>query len=277
MWKYLLICSVGIAFAFIGTIFAAASIQSGGGAQAEALFWTRLAAPDAHLDPTLMKFAFVFILVGYGTKAGLAPIHSWLPDAHSQAPAPVSAMFSGFPAEHRALLHHALRAAGAERAGQRLRRRAAGVLRRAVDPGRGRVHRVSARRQAVPRLSAASSISASSPSASGWGRWARFAALFHTLNHSLSQIAGVLRGRAGSGSGSAATTWACSSGALRADRLWGLALLGSILALIGAAPFAIFMSEYQLLRAAVGTEAWVVLVAVPRRRAASSSSRRCGT
>ena len=58
--------------------------------------WTHLAAPDTRLDPTLMKFAFVFVLVGYGTKAGLAPIHSWLPDAHSQAPAPVSAMFSGF-------------------------------------------------------------------------------------------------------------------------------------------------------------------------------------
>src|SRR5438270_562213 len=82
--------------AFMGTLLAAASIQSGGTVQADALFWTHLASADAHLDPILMKFAFVFVLVGYGTKAGLAPIHSWLPDAHSQAPAPVSAMFSGF-------------------------------------------------------------------------------------------------------------------------------------------------------------------------------------
>src|SRR5216683_281805 len=96
MWKYLIICSVGIAFAFIGTIFAAASIQSVGGAQADALFWTKLSSADVKLDPTLMRFAFIFILVGYGTKTGLAPIHSWLPDAHSQAPTPVSAMFSGF-------------------------------------------------------------------------------------------------------------------------------------------------------------------------------------
>src|SRR5437868_439509 len=96
MWKYLIICSIGIAFAFMGTLLAAASIQSGGTVQADALFWTHLASADAHLDPILMKFAFVFVLVGYGTKAGLAPIHSWLPDAHSQAPAPVSAMFSGF-------------------------------------------------------------------------------------------------------------------------------------------------------------------------------------
>src|SRR5262249_11612152 len=60
------------------------------------LLWTRLASPDTWPDPILMKFAFIFVLVGYGTKAGLAPIHSWLPDAHSQAPAPVSAMVSGF-------------------------------------------------------------------------------------------------------------------------------------------------------------------------------------
>src|SRR5437016_1957568 len=96
MWKYLIICSIGIAFAFMGTLLAAASIQSGGAVEADALLWTHLASADAHLDPILMKFAFVFVLVGYGTKAGLAPIHSWLPDAHSQAPAPVSAMFSGF-------------------------------------------------------------------------------------------------------------------------------------------------------------------------------------
>src|SRR5207244_1579995 len=96
MWKYLIICSIGLAFAFMGTLLAAASIQSASAIGADALFWTHLASSDAHLDPTLMKFAFVFVLVGYGTKAGLAPIHSWLPDAHSQAPAPVSAMFSGF-------------------------------------------------------------------------------------------------------------------------------------------------------------------------------------
>src|SRR6266851_9433806 len=96
MWKYLIICSIGIAFAFMGTLLAAASIRSGSAAEADGLFWTKLASAEAHLDPTLMKFAFIFILVGYGTKAGLAPIHSWLPDAHSQAPTPVSAMFSGF-------------------------------------------------------------------------------------------------------------------------------------------------------------------------------------
>src|ERR1700675_4418118 len=85
MWKYLIICSVGIAFAFIGTIFAAAAVQSAGGVPADALFWTKLASADVELDPTLMKFAFIFILVGYGTKTGLAPTHSGLPDPPRQA------------------------------------------------------------------------------------------------------------------------------------------------------------------------------------------------
>src|SRR5512145_476009 len=60
------------------------------------LLWTELIRAKGGLDPTLLKAAFIFLLVGYGTKAGLAPMHSWLPDAHSQAPAPVSAIFSGF-------------------------------------------------------------------------------------------------------------------------------------------------------------------------------------
>src|SRR5713101_771654 len=66
MWKYLIICSIGIAFAFMGTLLAAAAIQSGGTVGADALLWTHLASTEAQLDPTLMKFAFVFVLVGYG-------------------------------------------------------------------------------------------------------------------------------------------------------------------------------------------------------------------
>ena len=264
MWKYLIICSIGIAFAFMGTLLAAASIQSGNAA-AEALFWTHLAAPDTRLDPTLMKFAFVFVLVGYGTKAGLAPIHSWLPDAHSQAPAPVSAMFSGF------LLNTALycimrfvpparHALGADFASGLLDR-----LRDAVDPGGGRVHRVPARRQTPARLLTASSTWGSSPSAIGLGPLGAFAALFHTLNHSVCKsLAFFAVGRLGQRFGS--HDMHRIAGALRADRLWGAALLVSLLALIGVAPFSIFMSEYQLLRAAVGAGAWLVAAVVPRRQ-----------
>lgn len=92
-WKYLIICSVGIAFALLGTIFLFASSQfgaiDGGSLSAEAL-----SQAAAHLQPFYLKLGFIFCLVGYGTKAGIFPLHSWLPDAHSEAPAPASAMLS---------------------------------------------------------------------------------------------------------------------------------------------------------------------------------------
>jgi hydrogenase-4 component F len=96
-WKYLILCSVGIALALFGIIlvYYSAIAQAAGGKSDLLLNWTFLLAQAKHLDPHIMKLAFIFVLVGYGTKAGLAPFHSWLPDAHSQAPAPVSALLSG--------------------------------------------------------------------------------------------------------------------------------------------------------------------------------------
>jgi hydrogenase-4 component F len=93
-WKYLLLCSVGIAFALLGTVFLfAASQRPGDGGGTLAL--TQLLARAEGLDPRLLKLGFIFCLLGYGTKAGLFPLHNWLPDAHSEAPAPASAMLSG--------------------------------------------------------------------------------------------------------------------------------------------------------------------------------------
>ncbi len=93
-WKYLILGSIGIGFALLGTmlLFAAAGPAADAG---NALAWTELGRSAASLDPELLRLAFVFALVGYGTKAGLAPFHTWLPDAHSQAPAPISALLSG--------------------------------------------------------------------------------------------------------------------------------------------------------------------------------------
>jgi hydrogenase-4 component F len=90
-WKYLLICSVGIAVALLGTYFLSAAASSG--SAAVPLFFRRLAA--ARLNAQWLKAAFILLLVGYGTKMGLAPLHTWLPDAHSEAPSPVSALLSG--------------------------------------------------------------------------------------------------------------------------------------------------------------------------------------
>ena len=94
-WKYLLIGSVGIALAFTGTVLAFVDYASSGADPAMALQWTMLLAAAPTLHPEVVQLAFVFLLVGFGTKAGLAPTHTWLPDAHSEAPAPLSAMMSG--------------------------------------------------------------------------------------------------------------------------------------------------------------------------------------
>jgi hydrogenase-4 component F len=94
-WKYILICSVGIALAFTGTVLAYFDFVSTAGEVQGSLNWNVLRAAAPSLHPELLQLAFAFILIGYGTKAGLAPMHTWLPDAHSEAPSPISAMMSG--------------------------------------------------------------------------------------------------------------------------------------------------------------------------------------
>ncbi|MBI5039917.1 MAG: hydrogenase 4 subunit F [Gammaproteobacteria bacterium] len=94
-WKYFVLCGVGIAQALFGTVlvyFAAANVLQ---APDIGLHWTELRAVGSQLDPTVMSIAFVFLLVGYGTKIGLVPLHNWLPDAHSEGPTPMSAVLSG--------------------------------------------------------------------------------------------------------------------------------------------------------------------------------------
>jgi hydrogenase-4 component F len=90
-WKYLLICSVGIALALMGNIF----LSYADGSSIESLYIPDLLANADRFDPRWLKVAFILLLVGYGTKMGLAPLHSWLPDAHSEAPSLVSALLSG--------------------------------------------------------------------------------------------------------------------------------------------------------------------------------------
>jgi len=94
-WKYLIMGSVGIAFALLGIIFLYLSGIQTLGQEPLALHWTLLMQAAERLNPLWVEIAFVFILIGFGTKAGLAPMHFWLPDAHSQAPSPISAVLSG--------------------------------------------------------------------------------------------------------------------------------------------------------------------------------------
>jgi hydrogenase-4 component F len=94
-WKYFILGSVGIALAFFGTILIYLSAQEVLGEGLPALAWDELRRNAGKLDPKLLSLAFVFLLVGYGTKIGLAPFHAWLPDAHAEGPTPISAVLSG--------------------------------------------------------------------------------------------------------------------------------------------------------------------------------------
>ncbi|WP_020578951.1 proton-conducting transporter membrane subunit [Actinopolymorpha alba] len=98
-WKYVVICSVGIALAFLGAVLlnyaSAHAGAAGAGLAGNRLDWAALAAGAHSLDPGVTRIAVALLIIGFGTKAGLAPLHAWLPDAHGQAPAPVSALMSG--------------------------------------------------------------------------------------------------------------------------------------------------------------------------------------
>jgi hydrogenase-4 component F len=92
-WKYVVICSAGIALALLGLLLLNAAAAHAGAVTG--LDWAGLDAAAPRLDPAVTRIAVALLIVGYGTKAGLAPLHAWLPDAHGQAPAPVSALMSG--------------------------------------------------------------------------------------------------------------------------------------------------------------------------------------
>jgi hydrogenase-4 component F len=94
-WKYFILGSVGIALALFGTILVYLAARSVVGEGLDAMAWNVLVRQAAAFDPTLLNLAFVFLLLGYGTKVGLAPLHAWLPDAHAEGPTPISAVLSG--------------------------------------------------------------------------------------------------------------------------------------------------------------------------------------
>jgi hydrogenase-4 component F len=197
-------------------------------------------------------------MVGYGTKAGLAPMHSWLPDAHSQAPAPVSAIFSGFMLN--AALYCIMRyvpivetATGHTGWG----------LKFLVGFGIFSIIIAAAFiifQKDVKRLLAYHSIEHLGIIALGFGLGGlgTFAALFHTFNHSLCKsLSFFAAGRLGQIFGD--HDMEKMSGSLPVSPVWGIGIFCSLLALIGIAPFALFMSEFQLIKAAVDSQAWVVL------------------
>lgn len=257
-WKYIIVCSVGIAFAFMGILLIGAAASFASISTPGLLNWTELITRAHLFDSKIIKLAFIFLFVGYGTKAGLAPLHSWLPDAHSQAPAPVSAIFSGF------LLNTALYC----------------IMRMipVIEPsagtlwvrnillifGLGSMIISSAfiiAQHDLKRLLAYCSVEHIGiiTLGLGLGPLGTFAALFHTFNHSLCKSLGFYSaGRIGQMYGT--QNMQNISGTLKTNPVWGIGLLGSLLALIGVAPFSIFISEFLILKAAVVKKDYVTLV-----------------
>jgi len=256
-YKYLIISSVGIALAFLGTVlmYYAASAQVG----EIGLSWTSLIGIAPGLDPDIVKLAFVFILIGYGTKAGLAPMHTWLPDAHSEAPAPISALMSGV------LLNVGLYAlmrfkavtdvtAGPAFSSTWLMR--FGLL----SLGLAAAFLVSQRN--YKRMLAYSSVEHTGIIALGLGfggYWGMLGALLHMVNHALSKSMLFLL------SGSILLKYRTTDirgvrGLLQAAPWTGFCFLCGVLALIGLPPFGPFVSEFIIFRA--GFEAHSVAYAV---------------
>jgi hydrogenase-4 component F len=259
MWKYLMICSVGVAFAFLGTLIIATSSAGTHLGLSRALLWTELLNRASALNPKLLKMGFLCLLVGYGTKAGLAPMHSWLPDAHSQAPAPVSAIFSGFMLN--AALYCIMRYVPIV---EKATGNAGWSLQLLTFFGIVSILVAAAFiifQHDVKRLLAYHSVEHIGiiTLAFGFGGLGTFAALFHTLNHSICKtLSFFAAGRLGQTYGTHDMTK--MSGSVAAAPVWGTGLFGSLLALIGVAPFAIFMSEFQVLKAAVDRHATLGMI-----------------
>jgi hydrogenase-4 component F len=258
MWKYLLICSVGVAFAFLGTLLVAASARGVPLPSTDVLLWTTLRDIAPRLDPTMLKAGFLFLLVGYGTKAGLAPMHSWLPDAHSQAPAPVSALFSGFllNAALYCLMRYVPILDGGAGLGGWCQKYL--VLLGSLSILVAAVFILFQRD--VKRLLAYSSVEHMGLIVLGVGLGGAgvFAALFHAFNHSLGKsLAFFSAGRLGKIYGTHEMSRMVR--VVRASPSWGLGLVGSLMALIGVAPFSVFLSEFLLMKAAVDMQSYGIL------------------
>jgi len=254
-WKYFILCGVGIAQALFGTIllyFAAEKVLGAGGG---ALLWTELESVKTQLEPTVLSLAFVFLLVGYGTKVGLAPLHNWLPDAHAEGPTPVSAVLSGL------LLNVALYAVV----------RCKVLVQGAVDTpvaarlmmGFGLLSVVLAafllsRQKDVKRLFAYSSIEHMGIVTFAFGMGgavANFAALLHMTVHSLTKSAIFFAvGHATQKTGTQLVDGIRGLVTLSPVIGWGLAL--GTLAILGMPPFGVFASEFLILTTAMREQPW---------------------
>ncbi len=242
-WKYFILGSVGIALALFGTILIYVAAQPVIGEGIDAMVWTELVAHASRFDPALLNVAFIFLLLGYGTKVGLAPLHAWLPDAHAEGPTPISAVLSGL------LLNVALYAV--LRFKMLLSANAAAVAPGPLMVTMGLVSLIFAafmlyRRSDIKRLFAYSSIEHMGIITFAFGMGgplANFAGLLHMTMHSLTK-SGIFFA-VGHIAQVKGTQRIADIGGLTETHPWlGWSLVLGVVAIAGFPPLGIFMSEF---------------------------------
>jgi len=258
-WKYFILCGVGIAQALFGTILLYFAAERVLGETGNALLWTSLVNSKAFLDPNIMALSFIFLLVGYGTKVGLAPLHNWLPDAHAEGPTPVSAVLSGLLLNVAlyAILRCKVLADGA------IEGNFAGNL----MMGFGLFTLLLAafflsRQKDVKRMFAYSSIEHMGLITFAFGMGgalANFAGLLHMTMHSLTKSAIFFAvGHATQKTGT--QMMSDIRGLIRINPLIGWGLMLGTLAILGMPPFGVFASEFMILTHAMKYHPWATPV-----------------
>jgi hydrogenase-4 component F len=244
-WKYFILGSVGIALALFGTILVYLAAQEQLGQGMVAMAWDRLSTSSARFDPALLNLAFIFLLLGYGTKVGLVPVHAWLPDAHAEGPTPISAVLSGLLLNVAlfALLRFKLIMAGNAAV------IAPGPL--MVTLGLGSLLFAGLmiyRRRDIKRMFAYSSIEHMGIITLAFGLGgplANFAGLLHMAMHSLTK-SGIFFGVGYISQLEGTQRIADIRGLTRSQPLLGWLLVAGVVAIAGLPPFGVFTSEFLL-------------------------------
>jgi hydrogenase-4 component F len=242
-WKYFILGSVGIAFALFGTILVYLAAEPVIGQGLDSMVWTNLVAHAGALEPALLNVAFVFLLLGYGTKVGLVPLHAWLPDAHAEGPTPISAVLSGL------LLNVALYAL--LRFKMLLAANPAALAPGPLMISMGLVSLLFAafmlyRRRDIKRLFAYSSIEHMGIVAFAFGMGgplANFAGLLHMTMHSLTKSA-IFFAVGDIAQVKGTQKIADMSGLTESNPVLGWGLVAGVAAIAGLPPLGIFMSEF---------------------------------
>jgi hydrogenase-4 component F len=260
-WKYFILGSVGIALALFGTILIYMAARPVVGEGLDAMVWSTLVAHAARFDPALLDLAFVFLLLGYGTKVGLAPLHAWLPDAHAEGPTPISAVLSGL------LLNVALYAL--LRFKMLLAANAAALAPGPLMVTLGLLSLVFAafmlyRRRDIKRLFAYSSIEHMGIITFAFGMGgpiANFAGLLHMTMHSLTKSAIFFAvGHVAQVKGTQRI--ADMGGLTETHPLLGWGLILGVVAIAGLPPLGIFMSEFLVVSSTFARAPLLALVLV---------------